>query len=79
MDYVSSYHVATDIYYEIEISKLKNWMETKSCVMEVTVPIGIVEVGPGLKHITIVFVTTDSTFSKFLDIILDSKLDARFH
>ena len=79
LDYVNAHHVETDVYYEIEISKLKNWMETKSCVSEVTIPTGIVEVGPGIKHIQVVFVSPDSTFSKYLDIMLDSNLDVRFH
>ena len=46
LDQVSVYHIETDVNYEIEISKLKNWMETNNCVVEVTVPNGIVEVGP---------------------------------
>lgn len=79
LDYVTVYHIETDVYYEIEISKLKNWMERKSCVIEVTVPDGIIQAGPGIKHLTIVFVTTDSTFTKYLDLMLDSNLDVRFH
>ena len=79
MDYVNIYHVATDVHYEIEISKLKNWMETKSCVMEVTVRSGVIETDPPIKHLPIIFVTTDSTFTKSLDIILDPNLDVQFH
>ena len=70
---------STDVHYEIEISKLKNWMETKSCVMEVTLGSGVIETLPPMKHVTIIFVRTDSTFTKSYDIILDSNLDVRFH
>jgi len=73
LDYISVYHVETDVYYEIEISKLKNWMETKSCVMEVTILSGIIETSPPIKELSIIFVSADSTFTKTLDIILDSE------
>ena len=79
LDYINVYHIETDVYYEMEILKLKNWMETKSCVMEVTFDSGVIETVQPMKHLTIIFITTDSTFSKFLDIVLDSKLDVRFH
>ena len=79
LDYVSVYHIETDVYYEMEILKLKNWMETKSCVMEVTLGSGVIETEPPVKHLTIIFVTTDSTFTKSFDIILEPNLDVRFH
>jgi len=79
LDYFSLNHVFTDKYYKMEILKLKNWLERRSCVQQVTVRPGIIETYPPIKELYIKFNTYDSTFIKTLDIILDPNLNVRFH
>jgi len=79
LDYVRVYHSNSDVYYSNEISKLKNWLLKKSCILEVTVRPGIIETYPPIKELSITFDNSDSTFVKTLDIILDSNLNVIFH
>ena len=79
LDSIVVNHTDSDIYFEIEISSLKLWLEEKVCVTEVIVWPWIIETNPEIKELSITFTVNNLTLLKVLDVRLDMELDVRFH